>query len=161
MQPTKEHKMLKFDKGNWDATVKIFPPAGGAPIESKATEKVELLPGGFWMLTRFQGKIGDLPYSGRGTFGYDPTEKKFVGTWVDSMNPYMLTMKGDFDEATHTLTMTGENRGPGGKMHTSKEISRHIDANTRTFEMQMKGEDGKFQKMMEITYKRAPAKETK
>jgi hypothetical protein len=158
---TKEHKLFKFDVGMWDATMKIWPAPGAEPIESKATEKNMLLPGGFWLLSRFEGKIGEMKFSGAGTFGYDPTEKKFVGTWIDSMNPHMLVMKGDYDEATKTMTMVGQNREPDGKMHTSKEIARRVDDDTRTFEMQMQGDDGKYFKMMEINYKRRPKQTSK
>jgi hypothetical protein len=154
LQPGKEHKFLQFDVGIWDATMKIWEKPDAKPVETKAVEKCEMLRGGFWLLSRFDGQIGSMKYSGAGTFGYDPTEKKFVGTWIDSMNPYMLTMKGDYDETTKTLTMMGENREPDGKMHSSKEIARRIDDNTRVFELHMQGDDGKYFKMMEITYKR-------
>ena len=159
-QPTKEHKMLKFDVGTWDATIKIYEKPGAEPIESKAVERNAMV-GGFWLVSRFNGSIGQMKFSGAGTFGYDPTEKKFVGTWVDSMNPYMLTMKGDYDESTKTLTMMGENREPDGKVHKSKEISKRIDDDTRHFELHMQGEDGNYFKMMEIDYKRQPKKESK
>ena len=153
-QPTKEHEMFKFDVGMWDATMKIWPAPDAEPMESKGTEKNELLAAVCGCSSRFEGKIGEMKFSGAGTFGYDPTEKKFVGTWVDSMNPYMLTMKGDYDEATKTMTMMGENREPDGKMHKSKEISRRLDDNTRLFELHMQGDDGKYFKMIEIKYKR-------
>jgi hypothetical protein len=159
-QPTKEHKALQFDVGTWDATMRIWEKPGADPIESKAVER-NVMVGSFWLLTRFDGSIGPMKFSGAGTFGFDPTEKKFVGTWVDSMNPYMLTMKGEYDESTKTLTMLGENREPDGKMHKSKEISRRIDENTRHFELHMQGDDGNFFKMMEIDYKRRPSKSSK
>ena len=124
--------------------------------KARRRKRSELL-GGFWLLSRFEGMIGTMKFSGTRTFGYDPTEKKFVGTWTDSMNPYMLTIKGDYDAATKTLTMIGENREPDGKMHTSKEISRRLDDNTRLFELHMQGDDGKYFKMMEIKYTRRPS----
>jgi hypothetical protein len=155
-QLTKEHKMFKHDVGTWDAKLKIWEKPGDKPIESEAVEKNQLLPGGYWLLSRFDGAIGPVKFSGHGVFGYDPTEKKFVGLWVDNMNPHPLTMKGDYDAATKTLTMLGENREPDGKKHKSKEISRWIDDNTKHFELHMQGDDGKFFKMMEIEYKRRP-----
>jgi len=160
-RPTKEHKLLKFDVGTWDATMKIWPYPGATPIEGTAVERNVLLPGGFWLLSRFDGKMGDMKFNGAGTFGYDPIEKKFTGTWIDSMSPHMLTMKGDYDEATQTLTMMGENREPNGKMQKSKEIAKSIDENTRHFEMHMQGDDGQYFQMMEINYKRRPKEKAK
>lgn len=155
-QPTKEHKLLKHGVGTWDATMKIWTKPGAEPFESKAVEKSQLLPGGFWLLSRFDGLMGQMKFSGHGVFGYDPTEKKYIGTWIDNMNPHLFTMKGDYDEATKTLTMTGENRGPDGKIQKAKEVSRILDDDTRHFELHIEGDDGKFFKMMEVDYKRRP-----
>lgn len=155
VKPTEEHKLLQKDVGTWDAVIKVWPGEGAQPMESQGTEKNELLPGGLWLVSRFEGKIGDMPFTGVGTFGYDPTEKKYIGTWVDTMSPYPLTTKGDYDAATKTSTAIGEGRdGMTGKMMKTKMTTRFIDDNDRVFEMYAMGEDGTTQKMMEISYKR-------
>jgi hypothetical protein len=155
-KPTPEHELLKKDVGNWDATVKFWEQPGGEAQESKATEKNELLPGGYWLISRFEGAFGPAKFVGMGTWGYDPEQKEYVGTWVDSMSPYMMVTKADYDAATKTLTGTGESRDPvTGKAMATKSISRYVDNNTRTFEMYTPGPDGKEWKMMEITYKRS------
>ena len=56
-------------------------------MESKGIEKNELLKGGLWLISRFEGEVVGTPFTGIGTFGYDPAEKKYVGTWVDTMTP--------------------------------------------------------------------------
>jgi len=152
---TEEHKLLQKDVGTWDATIKIWGAPDADPIESKGTEKNELLPGGLWIISRFDGKIGDIPFAGVGVSGYDPVEKKYVGTWVDSMTPHMMPLKGDYDQETQTMTMTGEGRDPAtGETYEARLISRYVDENSRTFEFHMPGEDGQRWKMMEIQYQR-------
>ena len=152
--PTKEHQLLKNDVGTWDATTKVWPQPDAEPMISKGTEKDELI-GGMWLVSRFEGEIFGAPYTGAGTFGYDPVEKKYVGTWVDTMSPHILTMKGDYDLATKTMTTMAEGRDPQtGQVTTSKLISRYLDENTRTFEFHAMGENGQYQKLMEIEYKR-------
>jgi hypothetical protein len=152
--PTKEHELLKNGVGTWDATIKMSPQPGAEPMVSKGVEKNELI-GGMWLVSRFEGEMMGMPFSGAGTFGYDPVEKKYVGTWVDSMSPHMLTIKGDYDSATKTMTEMAEGRDPmTGQITTSKLISRQVDDDTRTFEFYAPGADGQFQKMMEIEYKR-------
>jgi hypothetical protein len=153
-KPTREHKLLKNAVGTWDATMKFWPKPDAEPMVSSAVEKNHMMRGGFWLLSRLDGKFGEMPFSGSGTFGYDPYEKKYVATWVDNMSPSLMTMKGEYDDATKTMTMTGESPGHDGKMMKSKEITRHIDDDTRIFELHMPGPDGKLQKMLEITYKR-------
>lgn len=152
---TKEHELLKHDVGTWDATMKIYAAPGEEPAVSEATETNELLPGGIWLLSNFKGEIMGMPFSGHGVTGYDPVEKKYIGTWVDSMSPYLMTMEAEYNPATKTLTGFGEGRDPAsGEMVKYKQISRKVDDDTRTFEMQMPDGAGGYQKMMEIEYKR-------
>jgi len=153
--PTAEHDLLKKDLGTWDATVRFWPQPDAEPLESKGVEQNELLPGGLWRVSHFEGDFGGTKFVGVGTFGYDPVEKKYIGTWVDSMSPYLMIVKSDYDAATETLTGTGEGRDLlTGKPSISKHISHYPDKDTRTFEIQMPGEDGKLRKVMDIEYKR-------
>ncbi len=153
-QPTKEHEILKEGVGTWDGTIKLFSAPGEEPAESKCTETVELV-GGMWLVSKFEGEIMGTPFEGRGTSGYDPEKKKYVGTWIDSVSPTMMLMEGDYDPATKTLTATAEGRDPAsGEKVIYKEISRTIDQNTRSFEMQIPGENGEYWTMMTIEYKR-------
>jgi len=154
-KPTEQHKILQKDVGTWDAIVKLYPMEGAKPVKSKGVEKNELLKGGLWIVSRFEGAASGIPFTGVGAFGYDPVEKKYVGTWVDTMTPHLMVSKGDYDEKTKTMTLTGEGRHPDtGEIYESKQISRYIDDDNRLFEFHIPGEDGKHWKMMEIEYKR-------
>jgi Protein of unknown function (DUF1579) len=156
IRPTEQHELLKKDVGTWDATVRIFPMPGAKAMVSKGVEKNRLLKGGLWLITRFEGEAMGTPFIGMGQFGYDPAEKKYVGTWVDTMTPHMMTMKSEYDEATKTMTGTSETRDPiTGEKYTAKMINRYNDDGTRVMEMHRTGEDGKESKVMEITYKRS------
>jgi hypothetical protein len=155
VKPTKEHELLKRDVGTWDATVKIWPMEGAQAMESKGTETNELLTGGLWLVTRFEGEAGGMPFTGVGTTGYDPVEKKYVGTWVDSMTPHLMISKFNYDADAKTWTGTAEGRDAvTGQPYTAKMIGRYVDDDNRVFEMHMPGEGGKYWKMLEITYKR-------
>jgi hypothetical protein len=154
-QRTPQHEVLKQDVGTWDATVKVWPNPGAEPITSQGTVKNELLPGGLWLVSRFEGEIAGMPFTGVGTTGYDPYEKNYIGTWADTMSPHLITMKGDYDPATKTMSATAEVRSPEtGQMVILKESGRYLGDNDRVFEMQMPDKDGKYAKVMEIQYKR-------
>jgi hypothetical protein len=156
IKPTKEHELLKKDVGTWDATVKVWPMEGAKPMESKGVEKNELLDGGLWLLTRFEGDVVGTKFTGIGTFGYDPKEKKYIGNWVDTMSPYPMITKSDYDAKTNTLTGTADVQDPySGEKYTAKMISRYNDDGTRTMEMHRKQKDGKEWKTMEISYKQS------
>jgi hypothetical protein len=155
IKATEQHKILEKDVGTWDATVKVWPMAGAQPLESKGTEKNELLPGGMWLVTRFKGEVIGMPFVGVGTSGYDPKEKKYIGTWSDTMTPYLMITKSDYDEATKTMQGVAETRDAmSGEKYAVKMISRFIDDENRVMEMHRKGDDGKEWKVMEIRYKR-------
>jgi hypothetical protein len=149
-QPGPEHEMLKKDVGTWDATVEMFMEPGGAPAVSKGTETVAMM-GGFWQITEFKSEMMGQPFEGRGTMGFDPAKKKFVGTWVDTMAPGYYTVEGTYDPATKTLTATMEGPDPSGGRTTTKETTEWKDSDTRVFTMY--APDGKTVGMR-ISYKR-------
>lgn len=153
--PTAEHEWLKGEVGTWDAKMKLFHTPGEEPTITEATETVELGPGGLWILSKFEGEIMGMPFTGHGVTGYDPAKKKFVGTWVDGMSPYLMISEAEYDPATKTATGFAEGRDPmSGEIVKYKQISRTIDENTRTFEMLQPEKDGTYVKMMEIEYTR-------
>ena len=155
IEPTKQHEVLKKDVGTWDAVVKVWPMEGAKPMESKGVEKNEMLKGGLWLTTRFEGEVIGTPFIGIGSFGYDPAEEKYVGAWVDTMTPHMMTTKSDYDEKTKTMTGISETRDPmTGEKYNAKMITRYNDDGTRVMEMHRAGKDGKESKVMEISYKR-------
>ena len=157
-KPTAEHKQLSKDVGTWDATVKTW---NGGPdsqaTESKGVEVVKLLAGGLWLHSEFDGKMGDMEFSGSGQTGYDTKKKKYVGTWVDSMSTEIMMMEGDYDQASHTLTMLSKGTDPSsGKAYDAKMTSKYDGDDTRVFTLFMKSDEtkGEYMRIMEITYKR-------
>ncbi|MGC8639504.1 MAG: DUF1579 domain-containing protein, partial [Isosphaeraceae bacterium] len=156
-QPTPEHERLAKIVGTWDATVKSWMQGPDQePTVSKGVETVKLMPGGLWALSEFHGKFGELDFHGAGQSGYDPAKKKYVGTWVDSMETTLTIMEGDFDPQTKTLTMHSQGKGPGGTPYEMKTTEVYKDHAHRVFMMFMKFGESKneYVKMMEISYVR-------
>jgi hypothetical protein len=152
---TPEHELLKQDVGAWITSMKIWPAPGAEPIESQALETSELMPGGLWLVTRFEGTIANVRCVGAGHWGYDPVEKRYVGTWVDSLTPHVMLIRGDYDPQTKTMTHTSEGRDPAsGKKFTRKSTLRYLDDGSRFVETYATGPDGQSWKMMEVRYTR-------
>ena len=126
------------------------------PTASEGVEVVKLMPGGLWAQSEFDGKFGDQVFHGCGVTGYDSRKAKYVGTWVDSMSTEIMMMEGDYDSASHTLTMFAKGTDPAGKAYDAKMTSKHESNDTRVFTMLMKSEQtkGEYVKVMEITYKK-------
>jgi hypothetical protein len=154
---TPEHERLAKVVGTWDATIKGWMQGPSSePTVSQGVERVKLMPGGFWVLSEFEGKFGDMEFHGSGATGYDPHKKKYVGTWVNSFSPSIMTMEGEYDESTKTMTMYSKGTDPSGKPYDAKTTTVHPDHDTRVYTMSIKSDEakGEYVKMMEITYKR-------
>jgi hypothetical protein len=156
MQPGPEHEQMARDAGVWDAEMSMYGAPDAEAVTSKGVETNEMF-GKIWLLSKFEGDVMGTPFSGRSQMTYDPVKKQYVGTWIDTMAPVMLTMSGTYDVATHTLTMMMEGTdamtGQPGKW---KSVTRYIDEDTKEFQMlaPVEGQDGQWWKMMEIKYKR-------
>jgi Protein of unknown function (DUF1579) len=154
-KPLPEHKILASDEGTWDATIRMY--AGGPDAEpsvSKGSEVNEVLPGGLWVLSKFEGEFGGMKFHGRGQFGFDPVKKKYVGTWLDSMSTVLSVLEGDYDAKTKTMTYVGDGYDPEHKAKFSQRmVTTMKDDGTRVFTLYMKFEGQPAEaKFMEITY---------
>ena len=111
---------------------------GAEPMVSKGVEVNTMMTGGLWLLSKFEGDFGGMKFEGRGQFGYDPTKKKYVGTWVDSMTPTISVLEGTYDAKTKTMTYVGDGFDPGTKAkYTQKMVTTTKDDGTRVFTLYM------------------------
>jgi hypothetical protein len=152
-QPGPEHKKLEAGVGNWDCLCEMMGP-DGQPQVSKAQSKAKMAPGGFWLLDTFTGEFMGMKFTGFGATGYDPMKRKYIGTWMDSMSPFLMVSEGDYDASGKVLTMKGMAPGMDGQMAMHRMVTTHKDANTNVFDMYVTGADGKEMKTMTITYTR-------
>jgi hypothetical protein len=154
-KPQKEHQILKQWEGDWDATARMTGKSEKENVESRGRETAKLAYGGFWLVMEFTGESQQKAFQGRGTIGYDPAKQKYVLTWIDSMNPRMMTAEGSADKDGKVLTFYGECVDPSDKKQTQEKLVFEIrDADTRTLTFYTTGAEKKDQKGMEILYTR-------
>jgi hypothetical protein len=155
-KPEKEHEWLQQLVGEWSYE-HTMPAEPGKPAETfSGTESVRSL-GGLWVVA--EGR-GEMPGGGAATMlltlGYDPTRKRFVGTWVGSMMTHLWVYDGWLNEAGNTLTL--ETEGPSfteaGKLTKFREVIEMKDRDTRTFRSTMLRDDGEWATVMSATYRR-------
>jgi len=152
--PGPEMDVLKKDVGEWDVEIKIWAAPGAEPTVSKGSESTRMF-GGYWTISDFEGNMMGLDFKGHGNYGYDTKKKKYVGTWMDSLGPYMMLTEGDYDKETQTLTMVGDSPGPDGvTMATYTMATCYKDAGrVMTMHVQPKGSgEDKKMKFFEMTY---------
>jgi hypothetical protein len=153
-RPTSEHKVLAADVGTWDATITSYMgPPGAEPAVSKGVEVNEMMTGGLWLVSRFEGEIGGMKMEQRGQFGYDPVKKKYIGTSIVSMNPTLSVFEGTYDTKTRTMTYVGGVVDPASKTTlTQRIVSTSKDDTTRAFTLYIKPAGGDEVKAIEIRY---------
>jgi hypothetical protein len=154
--PGEAHKMMAKGNGKWDADITIWMANGAPGTMAKGTSVSTSLFDGRYQQSKFSGNMMGMPFEGLATMAYDNTEKKFVSTWIDNMSTAIMTTTGVWDDASKSMTLTGEQKNPAnGIMCTIKEVMTMPDDNHQI--MAMYGPDpqtGKEYKMMEIKYTR-------
>lgn len=144
-KPGPEHDVLKKMVGDWDLTMKF----GGMESKGRVTYTMEV--GGLWLVSNLESERFGTKFQGKGLDSYDPTRKKYVGVWVDSMATSPMFLEGTFDKAKKTMTMSGEGPGMDGKPTKYKSVSVMPDDDTINFSMYIgDGKDPAFT----IVYKR-------
>ena len=154
-KPGPEHNRLTAMAGTWDRTVKFRMDPAGEFMESRSTETIKSVCGGFFIQSETDGQAMGMTWEGHTTLGYDTHKKKYVGTMMDNFGPYMLVMEGDYDAKTKTLTLWSQMFEPMSKKDVKLKLTiEEKSADETVSKMYMPGRDGKEFTIMEATAKR-------
>ncbi len=153
--PSKAHEMLAKDTGTWDAEMTFWMPESPEPQKATSVATYKMILDGKYQEGVFKGDMWGMAFEGRGTTAYDNASKEFIATWIDNMGTGMMVSRGQYDEASKTLTFNGAMVDPvTGKEKKVKEVITYIDDNTQKMEMFDIDANGKEFKNMEINSKR-------
>ena len=143
--PTDEHKWLKKFVGTWEVASKAKMGEDLPAMESTATMKSEML-GEFWLVNTMDGNVGGMTFRGIQTIGFDAKKKKYVGTWVDSVNNYLWHYEGTVDDSGKKIVLEAE--GPNmmdpGKMSKYRDAYEFKGDDVMIATSSIQGEDGKW-----------------
>ena len=93
------------------------------------------------------------------TLGFDPAKGTFVGTWIGSMMTHLwVYAEGRLDAGGRVLTL--ESEGPsmtGEGLARYRDVVEVVDDDHRTLTGNVLGEDGAWQPMMTVRYRRQGA----
>ena len=153
----KNHEVFKQMEGDWTCVVKQFGPDGAEVTGGTGTMTSKLVLGNRFVVSEFDGRMQGRFFRGMGTMGYSNTDKRYEGTWIDSMGTGTMFMTGSMDPTGKVLTMTGEmmdiETGKPGKM---KEVTTMLTKDKYKSEFYMVA-GGKDIKVMEISYAKGKA----
>jgi hypothetical protein len=137
-KPGPEHKRMDYYVGTWtvDAEVKASPfgPAG----KTTGKQTVEWLPGGFFVVFRWDAKTTMGPVQGMGVMGYNAAVKSYTFNGFDSLgwNGIGKTMPQGKVWTWATEDYFGDKAAKG--RYTATEMS----PTSYSFKYEMQGEDG-------------------
>ncbi len=155
--PREAHKALEPWVGKWTYAGKFWMTPEAEPQDMTGTALHTMIYGGRFLKQEIEGPWMGETFQGIGYTGHDNIKKEYVSVWIDSMGTGIMTMTGQYDPATKTLSQSGTNSCPmtGEKARPSRSDWTVIDENHSIYSSYLTGPDGKEFKAMEITYTRA------
>jgi hypothetical protein len=136
-------------EGTWEAVMSV----SGAP-KSKGEWIGKMECGGLWLVWDLKNDFFGQVLHTKGLDSYDPVKGKYVSVQIDSLTTFPMHLEGTYDEATRTLTQTGEGRDFHGGAETIKTVTRYIDDDHTTVEVYRVFPDGAEKKHLTIQYMR-------
>jgi hypothetical protein len=142
--PQKEHAWLQQLAGEWLSQMESVPQPGQPEMKCEGTISAQML-GELWVVSQMKADMMGMPMQAIKTIGYDEKTKKYVGTWVDSMQNHMWKYEGSVDPTGKVLTLEAE--GPNmmqpGKMARYRDVYEFKSKDHYTMSSQMQF-DGKW-----------------
>jgi hypothetical protein len=144
-EPQPEHAWLNQFVGEWESASEATMGPGQPPMRCAGTIKARML-GGFWMVGEMKSASMGIEVSGLLTLGYDPQKKKYVGTWVDSMQSTLWQYVGTVEEGGKKIVLEAE--GPNfmadNKLTKFRDTYEFKSADEVAITSSMLGDDGKW-----------------
>ena len=154
--PTGEHARLEAFVGTFAAEVKIW-MGPGEPVVTTGVMTNSMDLGGRFLRQSYKGDAVESPFpsfAGRGYWGYNKTDQRWEGFWIDTASTVMQIEHGQVDESGTVWTMTGKTTDPvSGQSMTKSSVITWIDPDHHSVEMYYETPEWKT-KGMEIQYKR-------
>lgn len=152
--PGPQHKNLDSVVGEWSAESKFWMEPGAEPKVIQATSSNKWILDGHFVQCEYKSVWDGMPFNGTSIMGYDNFSKKYKSIWMDNMSTGIFSQDGTGDASGKNLTFEGE--GPdcmSGKVVKHRTTYNVVSRDKHVFEMS-KELDGKWIKLMEITYTR-------
>jgi hypothetical protein len=139
--PSAEHRLLEAFLGEFTYRATMYMP-GAEPMTSSGVSSAK------WILgNRFikQESASDpkepIPFEGLSIYGFDTRTRKFTLVAFDTLGTYSVSAEGDYDAASRTITLLGENQEDGKTMKFKWVNTFRDDGHTQTILFNFTGEE--------------------
>jgi Protein of unknown function (DUF1579) len=120
---TAEHQWLGRLVGEWDVVSEASMGPDQPPFRMESTESVRQI-GDLWVQGEGRAMYEGRPFTSILTLGYDPRERVFVGSWIDTVQTHQWTYRGRLDAARRVLSLEAE----GPSLEDPTRMARYRDA---------------------------------
>ncbi|MCI0488551.1 MAG: DUF1579 domain-containing protein [Blastocatellia bacterium] len=157
--PGESHRFLDRFAGKWETSTRVW--WGGPaqpPSESKGSAETKWIMDGRFLLEEQNGQVMGQPHKSMGITGYDNYKKKYVTSFIGSMQTNMYISEGTLDQSGKVLTYHGKMDEPmtGERDKLFRSVVRIISKDKYVWEVyDLVGTPEEF-KAVEITYTRKP-----
>ena len=110
-KPGDSHARLAALVGSWTFTMRYEAGPRGKGEET-GTLVVRPAMGGRFYIEEAKTRFFGQPFEWVGIHGYDTQSRQYVSSWIDNLSTQIDHMTGSWNEATRTLTYTGEEAHP-------------------------------------------------
>ena len=155
-EPQAEHKWLQKLVGEWTFEGECMMGPDQPAIKHSGSESVRSV-GGLWTLGEGRGQTPNgCEMTSYMTLGYDPSQKRFVGTFIASAMTHLWVYNGTLDGTGKVLTLDTEGPDFSGRsaMVKYQDIIEFVNDDHRTLKSQLIGPDGKWHSFMTAHYRR-------
>jgi hypothetical protein len=135
--PGPEHAILAKMAGEWNSTSKMWMDPKQPPMETKGSQKGEMLLGGRYLQSTSKGEIMGKPMEGVCTMAFDKFRKKFLLTWIDNWGTSISSAEGTISADNKEITFLGKMDEPmsGEKDKPIKYVFTFVNDKTFTLKM--------------------------
>jgi hypothetical protein len=156
VEPTREHQWLQKFVGDWTYEMEAAMEPDKPPVKMTGSESIRAL-GDIWVQGSGSSPMPDgTQAETQITLGYDPTKKRFVGTWLGTMMAHLWIYDGELSADGRTLTLNSE--GPSmteaNKRANYRDVFEFKNDDLRTLTAHVQGDGGEWTQFMTMDYHR-------
>ena len=156
-EPAEEHGWLQQLVGDWNWEHDIPAQEGQPAATYRGTETVRSIDG-LWFIAEGGGDFGEAGnVTNIMTLGFDPSRRRYVGTFIGSMMTNLWVYEGEVDKSRNTLVLDTEGPSftdPNVQAKYRDEMTI-VDPDYRTLTSGYVDADGKWTVFMTAHYRRA------
>lgn len=155
-EPQPEHLWLHQLIGEWSTESECSMGPDVAPMKTTGREVVRSV-GKLWTIGEGTGAMPEgETFNSVMTLGFDPAQKRFVGSFVASVMTHFWPYLGVLDASGKILTLDSEGPsfGDNGSMAKYQDIIEFVTPDHRTLTSRVQSADGTWQHFMTAHYRR-------